>query len=264
MSWEGAPSGTRCSAVYPLTGGIPRLLPDAAVRSRVRENTAERFGYEWNEFSSFDFHEELVSLTTWFRPRRLEDLAGLVVLEAGCGMGRHATIATHYGVQVLVGLDLGNAVDAAFGNTRHLPGGLHRPGRHLRSALKPKVFDAAYSLGVLHHVPDPGRGFRAIAAKVKDSGWFQVWVYGGEGNGWLVYIVNPIRSVTSRMPLDLLRFLSLPVALPLVLFARTLYRIPWAGRGLPMRLTSDGWCPSACERSTRLYLIMRSRRSPIT
>ena len=97
------------------------MLPDPALRSPIRENTAERFGYEWNHFRDFNFDEEAASLKTWFQPRRLDDLAGLNVLEAGCGMGRHATIATHYGVHALVGMDLGNAVEAAFENTRHLP-----------------------------------------------------------------------------------------------------------------------------------------------
>ena len=37
--------------------------------------------------------------------------------------------------------------------------------------------------------------------KVKSDGWFQVWVYGREGNGWIIYFINPIRAVTSRLPL---------------------------------------------------------------
>src|SRR5262249_763742 len=197
------------------------------------ENTAERFGYEWNQFCDFEFAEEVASLKTWFRPRRLEDVAGLAVLEAGCGMGRHARIATHYGVSTLVGLDLGNAVEAAFKNTRDLPAVCIVQGDIYFPPVMPKAFDAAYSLGVLHHVPEPGRGFQALASTVKDDGWIQIWVYGREGNGWLVHVVNPIRRVTSRMPLHLLRLLSLLLAVPLLVFARTLYWIPWLGRKLP-------------------------------
>jgi uncharacterized protein YbaR (Trm112 family) len=230
---EGTLTCAKCRAQYPLSGGVPRLLPDPSLRSPLREDTAERFGYEWNHFCTFDFDEEVASLRTWFRPRRLEDLAGLAVLEAGCGMGRHATIATHYGARTVVGLDLGHAVEAAFNNTRHLPAVCIVQGDIYHPPLKHKVFDAAFSLGVLHHVPDPGRGFRSLAATVRDEGWFQIWVYGREGNGWLIYFINPIRQVTSRMPLDLLRFLSLPVAIPLLLTARTIYQIPWLGRRLP-------------------------------
>jgi uncharacterized protein YbaR (Trm112 family)/ubiquinone/menaquinone biosynthesis C-methylase UbiE len=230
---EGTLACVNCLKQYPLTRGIPRILPDEALRSPIREKTAERFGYEWNHFRDFEFDEEVASLKTWFRPRRLEDLAGLKVLEAGCGMGRHAAIASHYGVHTLVGMDLGNAVEAAFQNTRHLPAVCIVQGDIYHPPLKLKQFDAAFSLGVLHHLPDPGRGFRPLAATVRDEGWFQIWVYGREGNGWIVYVIDPIRRVTSRMPMRLLNPLSLMVAIPLLLGAKTLYQIPWLGRNLP-------------------------------
>jgi uncharacterized protein YbaR (Trm112 family) len=230
---EGSLTCAHCLTHYPLSRGIPRLLPDPSLRSPLRDVTAERFGYEWNHFWDFEFAEEVASLKTWFRPSKLEDLAGLTVLEGGCGMGRHARIATHYGVKTLIGLDLGHAVEAAFRNTRELPAVCIVQGDLYYPPLAPRSFDAAYCLGVLHHVPDPGRGFRALAFAAKDDGWIQVWVYGREGNGWIVYVLNPIRRVTSRMPLFLLRFLSLLVAGPLLLCARTFYWIPWLGRRLP-------------------------------
>ena len=68
---------------------------------------------------------------------------------------------------------------------------------------------------------------------MKNDGWFQVWVYGREGNGWIIYFINPIRSITSRIPLGILNVLSWPVALPLLLCAKTLYQLPWLGNRLP-------------------------------
>jgi SAM-dependent methyltransferase len=230
---EGTLTCLRCSTRYALTRGIPRLLPEPSLRSPLRDETAARFGFEWNEFSEFQFDEEVVSLETWFKPRRLEDLAGLNVLEAGCGMGRHATIACRYGVRTVVGLDLGSAVEAAFRNTRHLPAVCIVQGDIYHPPVRRKAFDAAFSLGVLHHLPDPARGFRTLADAVREDGWFQVWVYGREGNGWIVYLVDPIRRLTSRMPLGLLKQLSLLGSVPLLLSARTLYQLPWLGPRLP-------------------------------
>jgi SAM-dependent methyltransferase len=230
---EGSLDCSNCDVEYPIEQGVPRLLPDPSVRSAVRENVAARFGYEWNRFCDFDYDEEVASLQTWFQPRCLEDLAGLAVLEAGCGMGRHAVIASNYGAKAVIGLDLGSAVQAAFQNTRHLPRVSIVQGDIYFPPFKYGAFDAAYSLGVLHHLPDPGRGFQAIARKVNANGWFQVWVYGREGNGWIVYFINPIRSVTSRIPLGILNVFSWLLALPLLGIARTLYQIPWLSDRLP-------------------------------
>jgi SAM-dependent methyltransferase len=230
---EGSLRCEGCSTPYPVHQGVPRLLPDPSARSPVREKVAARFGYEWNHFRDFDFHEEVQSLRTWFQPRRLEDLAGLVVLEGGCGMGRHAVIASDFGARAVIGLDLGDAVLAAFENTRHVPGISIVQGDIYFPPFADGAFDAAYSLGVLHHLPDPGRGFRALVRKVKRTGWFQVWVYGREGNGWIIHFINPIRAVTSRLPLGILNVLSWLVAVPLQLCAQTLYQIPWLGIRLP-------------------------------
>jgi SAM-dependent methyltransferase len=208
-------------------------LPDDKNRSAVRDNTAARFGYEWNEFSSFDSIEEEKGMATWFSPRRLDDLAGLTVFDAGCGMGRHATIAARHGVRRLVGIDLGTAVDAAFKNTRRLESVCIVQGDIYFPPLRARAFDAGYSLGVLHHLPDPQRGFTALAEMVKPRGWFQVWVYGHEGNGLLLHVLNPVRSMTSKMPLFALKTLAAVVAAPFVIAAKTVYRIPGIGRRLP-------------------------------
>jgi SAM-dependent methyltransferase len=230
---EGSLECSSCKARYPLEQGVPRLLPDASFLSPERAIVAARFGYEWNRFCDFKYDEEVASLRTWFQPRRLEDLAGLVVLEAGCGMGRHAVIAANHGAKTVIGLDLGTAVQAAFQNTRHLPSVSIVQGDIYFPPLKDHSFDAAYSLGVLHHLPDPSRGFRALAKKVKNDGWFQVWVYGREGNGWIVQCINPIRSVTSRIPLGILNVLSWLLAVPLLGIARAFYQIPWLSNRLP-------------------------------
>jgi len=223
----------QCNTSFPIDSGVPRLLPGDQNRCVVRENTAARFGFEWHEFSKFDQAVETMSMATWFSPKRLSDLAGLTVLDAGCGMGRHAVVAAAQGVERLVGLDLGHAVDAAFANTRHLESVCIVQGDIYHPPVRDAVFDAAYSLGVLHHVPDPKRGFAALAGKVKPGGWFQVWLYAREGNGLILWVLNPVRRLTSRMPLRLLKLLSGLIAVPFVLAAKTIYRIPGLGSHLP-------------------------------
>jgi uncharacterized protein YbaR (Trm112 family)/ubiquinone/menaquinone biosynthesis C-methylase UbiE len=241
---EGGLACDVCGTSFPIERGVPRLLPSDKNRSPTRENTAARFGFEWNEFSKFDLAEEEKSMATWFRPKELDELRGRTVFDAGCGMGRHATIADRHGVARLVGVDLGSAVEAAFTTTRQLKTVCIVQGDIYHPPLKAAAFDAGYSIGVLHHLPDPKRGFAALAPKVRPGGWFQAWVYGREGNGWLLYILNPVRRLTSKMPLTLLKLLSRLVAVPVALASKTIYRLPGVGPRLPygdyMRWMSSG------------------------
>lgn len=222
-----------CEQTFPIRGGIPRLLPDPGQRSAQRDETAHRFGYEWNAFSDFDTAEEIASMATWFRPRALADLDGRTVLDAGCGMGRHAVLAVKHGATRVVGVDLGTAVEASFANTRHLPEVCIVQGDIYHPPLARAAFDAAYSLGVLHHLPDPARGFRALAPALADDGWFQVWLYGREGNGWILYGANPVRRITARLPLGLLKVLCVGLTVPVVLAARLAHAVPAVGKRMP-------------------------------
>jgi uncharacterized protein YbaR (Trm112 family) len=91
-------------------------------------------------------------------------------------------------------------------------------------AVKP-VFDYAFSIGVLHHLPDPERGFKALVSKLKPGGAISAWVYGREGNGWIVHVVTPIREhVTSHLPHLMLDTLSGLLTVPLFAATKLLYR----------------------------------------
>jgi SAM-dependent methyltransferase len=102
--------------------------------------------------------------------------------------------------------------------------------------VKP-VFDYAFSVGVLHHLPDPERGFQALVSRLRPGGSISAWVYGREGNGWIVHLVSPLRErFTARMPRVLLEVLA--SVLTVVLFAATRFvygptRGKVLGLGLP-------------------------------
>ena len=63
-----------------------------------------------------------------------------------------------------------------------------------------RKFDYAFSVGVLHHLPDPRGGFLSLASKVKPGGHISAWIYGAENNEWITRWVNPVREkITSRI-----------------------------------------------------------------
>jgi len=103
------------------------------------------------------------------------------ILIAGCGTGRQAAIlALRYPDAKITAIDISNA-SLRYAATRCKAAGLdgisfqtldlHRVGELGRP------FDAVFCTGVLHHLPDPERGWAALAEVLKPGGVMRVMVY---------------------------------------------------------------------------------------
>ncbi len=215
---EGTLSCLGCRSEYPIRRGVPRFVPEGAY--------ATSFGYQWNWFrtvqidsvnGSTESDEMLRGTTGWadseYRGRRL--------LDAGVGAGRYAERASAKGADVF-GVDLTAAVDAAYQNIGR------RPNVHLAQAdifampFRGATFDLAYSIGVLHHTPDPREAFARVASAVKPGGRLAVYLYARYG-GWH-RASDAIRVVTTRLPLRVMWALA-AASIPLYY----LYRLPVLG-----------------------------------
>jgi SAM-dependent methyltransferase/uncharacterized protein YbaR (Trm112 family) len=211
-----------CGADYPVRRGVPRFVEPLG--AGVSSATASAFGWEWKTFSRIDDHHEKQFLD-WIAPAGPETFRGRIVLEGGCGKGRHTRLASRYGAAAVIGVDLSEAADVAFDNTRGEPAAHIVQADLLRLPLRPASCDYAFSVGVLHHLPDPSAGFHAIAGAVRPGGAVSVWVYGAENNGWIANVVSPLRvALTSRLPPGLLHMLSFLLAAPLWLLLVLAYR----------------------------------------
>jgi SAM-dependent methyltransferase len=213
-----------CDADWPVRDGVPLLVPSDI--GALQKDTAEAFGWQWRHFD--EMHEEFeAQFLDWIHPITPADFRGKRVLDAGCGTGRHAYFAAKYGAADVVALDLSDAVEtarrnlAAFDNVHVIQGDLLRPP--LRSAAEGGGFDIVYSIGVLHHLPDPAAGLRALVPLVRPGGTIAVWVYGFEGNGLVRHVVEPMRRLSTRLPVSVLRGLAWPLSLPFHALARGIY-----------------------------------------
>ncbi len=167
--------------------------------------TISAYSLQWNKFRILRPEEDRATFRnrTGLAP---EELAGSVVLDAGCGMGRYLRVAAEGGAKV-VGLDLSKAVVAARDLTAEFPGVGIVQGDLLRLPFAAGSFDHIYSLGVLDHTPDPRRAFLGLVRLLKPGGRIVVWLYPKERPA-LEAIMNAHRAVSTRLPLSVLMALS--------------------------------------------------------
>jgi len=231
---EGELTCSACGAGYPVRGGVPRFVQSGQY--------ASTFGRQWNWFRTVQIDSQNRSTTSaeTFRATTgwtASDLAGRLVLDAGVGAGRFAECAADMGATVF-GVDLTEAVDAAFTNIGR------RPGVNLAQAdifalpFRAATFDCAYSIGVLHHTPDTEAAFTDVAATVAPGGQFAVYLYARYGLSHRGS--DLIRKITTRMSPRLLLALT-TAAIPLYY----VYLLP--GVGPLMRIAA----PISPERNWR-------------
>ena len=209
-----------CRSSYPILGGIPCFVTETSSEMRA---TAENFGAQWLAFDHLGEHHREQFLD-WIKPVDPDFVRGKFVVEGGCGKGRHTQLIADWGARAIVGIDLSEAVEAAYRNTRTCENAHIIQADICRLPLRP-VFDYAFSVGVLHHLPDPRAGFRSLAKTLRPGGAISAWVYGRENNGWIVRFVNPVREhLTSKLPFRALFYLSYLPAVLLYLLLKTVYR----------------------------------------
>jgi SAM-dependent methyltransferase len=216
---------TSCYASYPIQQGVPRFVPSQLETSAV--NTSHAFTYEWESFSDRlegTLFTQRDLFLDFVHPVNADYFEDKVVLDAGCGMGRFSRLAAEFGARQVVGVDLGHSVDVAYQRLRSFPN-IHIVQADILSLPLKQDYQYIFSIGVLHHTVDPRRSFEALLSLLQTKGGISVWVYGRENNGWIIHVLNPIRTkITSKMPHWALNTLSYPLAASIRLIANGVYK----------------------------------------
>jgi SAM-dependent methyltransferase len=227
-----------CGSSYPIIKTIPRMLKNAyalfpsfvalygdraevgssaaaqtsgtAAKPSAVTMTQRSFGYQWTTFSEMacDFQE---NFWNYLHPATPEFFRGRLGLDAGCGFGRHLYHAASCGAEI-VGMDLSQAIESSYQNTRQFPNVHLVQGDIYAPPFASGTFDFVYSVGVLHHLPDPERGVRTLVPLVRPDGSMFVWLY-SKKRRFLNLGLECLRSVTTRLPYGLVKGLSLVGAL---------------------------------------------------
>lgn len=233
-----------CGQWYPVIRGVPRILREqlladlvldrypsfftefsdrlpervraawrrhtAASPELLKVSTAESFGFEWKRFSKM-FDEYRDNFLQYVQPYAGKDFVNKLVLDAGCGVGRHTYWTAKFGAKMAVGADLSDAVDPAEENCKELPNA-NIVQADLYDLPFGCIFDFVYSIGVLHHLPDPEKGFRHLLRHVVQGGIMLIWVYGHRRNVMARYLYEPLRTITRKLPKRALLPLCYPFA----------------------------------------------------
>jgi ubiquinone/menaquinone biosynthesis C-methylase UbiE len=215
---------------------------------------ARGFGREWSTFRQDSDHlsqqQRQAIFDDYFRifPWHLLPPGGGAGLDVGCGTGRWSVLVAPR-VQHLHLLDpSAEALSVAKENLR----GMNNVSYHLNSVatipLPPKSLDFAFSLGVLHHVPDTEAAITAIADKLKPKAPFLVYLYYALDNRPIWYrllwrITDLARVVVSRLPHPVRLVISQIVAAliywPLAHLARFVWRHGRSASALPLSYYAD-------------------------
>jgi len=225
----------KCGTTYPIINSIPRILDKPSIMDpkfeSLKEKTKKSFGYQWTAFSEMacNFEENFMNYIWPVEPTYFKGKLGL---DVGCGFGRHIYNAAVFGAK-MVGVDISEAIDSAQKNT-HTLDNVHLVQSDIYNMpLRKESFDFVYSIGVLHHLPDPEKGFQALLPLARPGGAIFVWVYSSKRK-ITIFFLEILRRITCKLPFGFTRFVSfIAASIDYCLFIlpyKILSKVPFAGR----------------------------------
>jgi len=198
---------------------------------RYKDQTIKDFGKQWlkypdNEgyYGSLELFSDILS--PFLTP---DDIRGCRVAEIGSGTGRIVNMLLNAGANHVIAVEPSDASEVLWRN-------IEQPGKVTclkitGDKLPPHGdLDYIFSIGVLHHVPDPKPAVEAAYRALRPGGRFLVWLYGKEGNGLYLAFIRPLRDITKRLPHFMLASLVEIMYWPLVLYIKFCHWLP-----LPLR-----------------------------
>jgi SAM-dependent methyltransferase len=218
------------------------------IAKNVDPDVAAGFGHEWSTFrqseTEFTSADREAIFQSYFHIFPWNELPpNPVGIDAGCGSGRWSVM-----VAPKVGhLHLLDASADALAVARQNLADAANVSFHLASVgdipVDDNSLDFAFSLGVLHHVPDTMAAIRAIANKLKAGAPFLIYLYYALDNRpWWYRAIwrfsNIFRTIISRLPPGLRLVISQIVAVfiywPLARFAALVERAGFSPAAIPL------------------------------
>jgi SAM-dependent methyltransferase len=206
--------------------------------TRLPDRTVADFGDQWTRYTdNSGWYGSLDLFADVFGPLvDVRDVAGRRVADIGSGTGRIVHMLLEAGAAHVTALEPSDAFPVLQANVARWGDRvrcLRVPGDALPSDAD---VDWVFSIGVLHHVPDPAPIVRAAFRALRPGGTLAVWLYGREGNALYLGLVEPLRALTTRLPHPGLAALSAVLTVALGAYVAVCRVLPLPLRGYMRRV----------------------------
>jgi SAM-dependent methyltransferase len=202
------------------------------VHDQIREKTIADFGEQWTRYRDNDgfygSQELFADIVGPLMPPSA--LSGKQVADIGSGTGRIVRMLLGAGAKHVTAVEPSDAYEVLAANLQPFHDRvrlIHGPGEMLPSDI---ALDAVFSIGVLHHVPDPNPIVAAALKALKPGGYCVVWLYGKEGNGLYLLLLNTLRLFAKAAPHWIVAAMAWLLYFPLAFYIRLCKWLP-----LPLR-----------------------------
>ena len=190
-----------------------------------KNRTIKDFGKQWLRYSdNKGYYGSLELFSDILSPfLKTEDLKNCKVAEIGSGAGRIVNMLLESGVQHVIALEPSDAFAVLVRNIRNSERVtcLKITGDRLPAYGD---LDYIFSIGVLHHIPDPKPVVEAAFKALHPGGHFWVWLYGKEGNEFYLTFIKPLRFLTKHLPHFVLASLVWMIYYPLLIYIHLCHR----------------------------------------
>ena len=197
-----------------------------------QRQTIKDFGEQWLRYQDNEgFYGSLQLLSDIFFPFiEMEQIKNRRVAEIGSGTGRIVNMLLEAGVDHVIAVEPSDSFEVLCHN-------IPQPEKvnclKITGDLLPADADLDYvfSIGVLHHIPNPTPVVQAAFKALRRGGHLLVWLYGMEGNGLYLALIQPLRVLTKRLPHFMLASLVEIMYWPLAFYIHLCRILPLPLRG---------------------------------
>jgi SAM-dependent methyltransferase len=147
-----------------------------AFDTQIHAGSPDRFGYSWSIFRDI-LTEHREQFLAWSSALPRETWHGAFFLDAGCGIGRNSYWAMAEGAAGGVAIDVDERSVAIARKNLQSHRSLEVRKQSIYDTVATDAFDIVFSIGVVHHLAEPGRALAALVQAAKPEANVLIWVY---------------------------------------------------------------------------------------